>query len=283
MQIICPLCKQPLTDTGKSWCCDNNHSFDKAKQGYTHLLPVQHKKSKAPGDDKNMVAARGRFLSGGYYKPLSEHINQLLIERIDPPPDKPVAVIDAGCGEGYYTSQLQQSLSDKGISSDICGIDISKFAVLAGAKRNKNVSWFVANSAAMPVADYSADILLSFFAPLLAQEFRRCLKPTGLLLVASTGPNHLIELRRLLYDEVDDKTLQPDNQLADLFSPQVAQNPVQYTIDLTDNQAIIDLLAMTPHFWRVSPQRKKVLDQLEKLTVSIDINLHCYTVTDCST
>jgi len=46
------------------------HSFDIASQGYANLLPVQHKRSRDPGDSKEMVAARRRFLTAGFYSRL---------------------------------------------------------------------------------------------------------------------------------------------------------------------------------------------------------------------
>ena len=60
----CPLCGEPLTgDTALK--CGRNHSFDRAKEGYWHLLPVQSMRTKAPGDSKEMVAARRAFLTPG--------------------------------------------------------------------------------------------------------------------------------------------------------------------------------------------------------------------------
>lgn len=34
-------------------------------RGHTHLLPVQNKRSRDPGDSKEMVASRCRFLNAG--------------------------------------------------------------------------------------------------------------------------------------------------------------------------------------------------------------------------
>jgi 23S rRNA (guanine745-N1)-methyltransferase len=50
MSLICPLCHSPLAFTARSWCCENRHQFDQAKEGYVNLLPVQHKRSREPGD-----------------------------------------------------------------------------------------------------------------------------------------------------------------------------------------------------------------------------------------
>ncbi|MCI2284110.1 hypothetical protein L3081_12860 [Colwellia sp. MSW7] len=67
---LCPLCQQALILNDNTYRCINNHSFDRAKQGYVNLLPVQFKHSKAPGDNKDMVNARRAFLDKGFYQPL---------------------------------------------------------------------------------------------------------------------------------------------------------------------------------------------------------------------
>ena len=62
----CPICKAPLLKEEQVYRCENRHSFDISKEGYTHLLPPNQKHSAAPGDDKGMAAARRDFLSKGY-------------------------------------------------------------------------------------------------------------------------------------------------------------------------------------------------------------------------
>ena len=273
MLITCPLCRQPLQQEERRWHCDNNHSFDIAKQGYTNLLPVQNKKSKSPGDDANMVMARNQFLDGGYYQPLSTAINQLILKHLIKRPS--ATVIDAGCGEGYYSSHLRRAIKSMNIDCDMAAMDISKFALRAAAKRDKAIQWFVANSNALPVADHLCDALLCLFAPLQAKEFHRCLREDGQLLVASTGKNHLIELRELLYDDVRDSVFDPGIAIEDYFEP-TSSTSVNFTLDLPDSATINNLFAMTPHYWRVSPERKTILQDLDHLCVSVDIQLHCF-------
>ena len=74
----CPLCGAPLAGDN-ALKCPSGHSFDRAKEGYWHLLPVQNTRTKAPGDSREMVAARRAFLSAGYYgifgQALYEHKN----------------------------------------------------------------------------------------------------------------------------------------------------------------------------------------------------------------
>ena len=59
---------------GNGLACSNRHSFDRARQGYYNLLPVQHKNSRDPGDNQAMVEARRRFLDGGHYAPLARRL-----------------------------------------------------------------------------------------------------------------------------------------------------------------------------------------------------------------
>lgn len=282
MHYLCPQCQKTLIKDDKRWHCENKHSFDIAKQGYSNLLLVQNKRSKIPGDDAEMVAARQRFLEGGYYRPLSDAINTYVIEHFEPVNDaetKPErrSLIDAGCGEGYYTSQLAEQLRLQTLQCDITGIDISKFAVKTAAKRNKNIEWFVASSSHLPVDSNSCDALLSLFSPLPEQELFRCLKNNGLLIVASTGKDHLIELREILYDKVNETTLQVESKLQKHFK-QLSQKAIQFTIQLNDQQSINDLLTMTPHYWKATPESKMRLISYNELTVSIDINLHRFHV-----
>ena len=66
MSYLCPLCHAPLDPEGKSFVCPQGHQFDKAKEGYVNLLPVQHKRPKDPGDSSEMMQARRTFLDAGH-------------------------------------------------------------------------------------------------------------------------------------------------------------------------------------------------------------------------
>ena len=109
----CPLCHTPLTCEPTRWYCAHNHSFDVAKQGYINLLPVQHKKTRQPGDDALMIEARAAFLGAGHYAPLRDAIAQLIA------PLKPKHLLDIGCGDGYYTQALAA------FSDSVTAIDLS--------------------------------------------------------------------------------------------------------------------------------------------------------------
>nr|WP_325188535.1 hypothetical protein [uncultured Oscillibacter sp.] len=96
----CPLCAAPLERTAGAYRCPGGHSFDIAKEGYVHLLPPNQKHSALPGDDREMVLARREFLSGGYYQPLLNTLCSRILALSGETP----ALLDAGCGEGWYTA-----------------------------------------------------------------------------------------------------------------------------------------------------------------------------------
>ena len=88
----CPLCASPLERGERTYRCPRGHSFDRAREGYVHLLPANQKHAREPGDDKAMAAARSRFLDGGWYAPLREALCRLALASA---PEAP-AVLDAG-------------------------------------------------------------------------------------------------------------------------------------------------------------------------------------------
>src|SRR5690606_28202699 len=94
----CPLDGSVLQQSGRSWQCKAGHCFDIARQGYVHLLPVQKKRSKDPGDNKEMVAARQRFLNAGFYQPIAEALSFAVFPEGFS--QSSISCLDAGCGEG---------------------------------------------------------------------------------------------------------------------------------------------------------------------------------------
>lgn len=102
----CPVCGGPLDREERVYRCADRHSYDIAKEGYTYLLPPNQKHSADPGDDKAMSAARRDFLSKKYYAPLLN----TLCSRILPLVGEHPVILDAGCGEGYYTAGIRADL-----------------------------------------------------------------------------------------------------------------------------------------------------------------------------
>jgi 23S rRNA (guanine745-N1)-methyltransferase len=75
--LACPICSAPLNAVDNGVACPAGHRFDRARQGYLNLLPVQHKNSRDPGDNQAMVEARRDFLNAGHYAPVAKRLAEL--------------------------------------------------------------------------------------------------------------------------------------------------------------------------------------------------------------
>ena len=267
--LTCPVCQSSLTMQDNRLSCTQGHSFDRAKQGYWNLLLSHKKKSKDPGDNAEMVRARRHFLDQGHYRQLSDRINQLVLSSL---PDTPSHILDMGCGEGFYTSTLEQALSDAGRTDALIGLDISKHAVKAACARSQSIDWLVASGANIPVPAESLDGLTVLFSRLMPEAFAKPLKQGGFLLLAWTGEQHLIELRELIYDEVRPSHYDPVKQLVPLFELE-SVTEVNYGFALNDNQSILTLLGMTPHSQRMPQAKREQFAALTSLQLTLDVKL----------
>lgn len=266
-QLCCPLDAEPLTLQERAWRCPHGHSFDVAKQGYVNLLPVQNKRSKDPGDSKAMVQARSRFLQQGFYAPLATAIADTVWR------EAPTRLLDAGCGEGYYLRALMAP--EKAVNAEVAGLDISKWAVQAAAKTAKDATWLVASNSSIPLASGSVDTLLCLFGFPVSDEFKRVLAADGRLVMVDPAAKHLRELKEVIYDDVREKPEQlpvSPNEWA-LKSEQ----RLTFAIDLPDQQAIQDLLIMTPHLYRASASGRERAEALTSLTLTVDAWLRVFT------
>lgn len=271
--LICPVCASPLTQSEKTYHCANNHSFDKAKQGYVNLLLSNQKKTQQPGDNKEMVKSRIDFLKKDYYLPivtaLNEAIQQKLAKLQRPNPN----IVDLGCGVGYYLSHLRNALLSSFPGACYWGTDISKEAIHCANQHDKAISWIVSSNKNLPFASESIDIALSVFSPLYHDEVKRILSPNGLLFAVTPAKNHLMELREYLFDEL--KEIDEDKLLlkTDGFFEFSESLPIQSSMTLESKEEIENLLKMTPFYWRSSAFKKDMLLSLDKLKVSIDVML----------
>jgi 23S rRNA (guanine745-N1)-methyltransferase len=269
--LACPLDGKPLRADGATWRCAAGHCFDVASQGYTHLLPVQKKRSLDPGDSKEMVAARRRFLNAGYYQPIAAAVSRVALAAF--PPGATLSCLDAGCGEGYYLRQLAAAESQVKTLA-VLGLDISKWAVLSAAKQDKRPNWVVGSNANLPALSGTLDILLCMFGFPVYPEFARVLKPGGLLLQVDSGPDHLRELREIIYP-----SLKPErttgNQVPAGFVEQTGET-VRVPLSLSGKEQIADLLAMTPHLYRASAEGRAKAAALTELMVTVDVRLSCF-------
>lgn len=264
----CPVCGQALTRLERVWVCENRHSFDVAKQGYVNLL-LHGGSGKRHGDDKRMVLARRDFLDRGHYDPLSDRISALCCKYAG----GEALLLDAGCGEGKYTCDALNALRNAGKIAAAVGVDISKDALIGAAKRDKSLTLAVASSAALPMMDESADIVLNIFSPFAAEEFRRVLKPDGVLIRAWPLEKHLWELKTLIYDRPYPNA--PDDPKREGFTLLETQ-ALRYPIHLSSPAEIQALFEMTPYYYKTSREDQQKAANASVLTVSLEFGVGVY-------
>lgn len=255
--LCCPVCGRPLRQEAAAWRCPAGHSFDRAAAGYVHLLPSGAMHSRLPGDNQQMVAARRSFLASGGYARLCAGVVQAVAETLAPV-QRPV-VLDAGCGEGYYTHQIWQALAPQ--QPQVYGFDLAKAALKTAARRTPEATFAVASLFHLPVADGCADGLVDIFAPVAGEEFARVLRPGGWLFLVGPGPRHLFGMKQVLYQTPYENPVE-ERKLPG-FTVQ-GRRLVRDRLTLTGEQ-IPNLFAMTPYFWKTPREGAARLAALKTL------------------
>lgn len=268
--LICPVCGKKLCLSGKTYVCPERHSFDISKSGYVNLLLSKHIGRTVHGDNKLMLQARRSFLEKGYYSPLREELCGMVQRNF-----RSGVILDAGCGEGYYTSAIYSQLEQSEIAAEIYGIDISKIAVEMAAKRRNNITYAAASVFHIPVEDSSCSMLVTLFAPYCGEEFQRILAPDGMMIMAIPSENHLWEMKSAIYDIPYKNQVKP----YELEGFQLAEKKrISYRISLESQEDIQSLFSMTPYYYRTGKEQQERLSSLESLETAVDFELLAYRV-----
>lgn len=254
---VCPVCSRPLERDGRTLRCEDGHSFDLARSGYVNL--IAGRAPKLEPDSREMVAARVAIFSRGRYAELRRALADMARKYCDG------ALLDAGCGEGYF-------MEDAAREFRTAGIDLSKFAADAAAKRLHGAAEIaVASVYKLPIADRSMSLVQNIFSPYCGAEFRRVLADGGTLVVASPSACHLAELKAIVYDEPP--TAAPREHRLDGFKlVEEREIAASETIDGIELRA---LFAMTPHS-RSHAAHPERLNAVDALTVTTGFDVAVY-------
>jgi len=265
---VCPVCggSLQLLQSGKTYTCQNQHSFDLAKEGYLNLLPVQYKHSKEPGDSKQMMTARREFLEAGFYEPMAKTVAMMI--NANRTVGQNMRLLDLGCGEGYYSRKIA-SYCNHHEQIALHGIDIAKFAIAAAAKKQPNARFIVASSNRLPSPDQYFDFVLRVFAPSDDDELKRVLKSSGHLLTVTPGPRHLWQLKEFIYAEVKEHA---SESLVPQGFERLTTQRISYKITPNPQQRMA-LLQMTPFAWRANESVQQSLSSVSELEIETDFIL----------
>ena len=263
MDLLCPICGEALHREEHAFRCGSGHSFDIARQGYVNLLPVQHKHSKNPGDTKEQVASRRRVLDSGCYAPIAEALCRTARELGATGP-----ILDVGCGEGYYSTRLRDA-----IGGELVGLDISKEAVRRAAGSDKDALWLCATASRLPVPEESAGVITSLFALTIPGEFRRCLRPDGLYFQVLAAEDHLLGLKSIIYPTLFHREKENTPDIPGFTRIRTVPITFSFTVE---GQQVQDLLAMTPHVYRIGKEGARCLAGTQTLTDTASCILNVY-------
>lgn len=262
--LACPVCgsRMKQRDAGRVLYCDGvrSHCYDVARSGYVNLT----RPGEGEGDLAEAVRARSLFLRAGYYQKLSDAIDEILSAR------NASLVVDAGCGEGYYTNRMA-------VSRDVLGVDLSRAGVDAAAKLAKQcgarAAFAVGSIFSLPVQSGTIDAVTNLFAPCAEEEFARVLKPNGCLILVGAGERHLLGLKERIYS---DPYLNPGRADLPTHMRLLERSKLTYRICVEGNEDVKALFSMTPYYWRTSQADRAKLDDCDTLETDVDFDIFLY-------
>ena len=258
-------CRRPLSRKSNRFVCERGHSFDVARSGYLNLLQPQDRRSANPGDSKEAVAARRRFLERGFARQIADRGSRIAGAKRDLRSAIRDPILDVGCGEGYFTAEAGATH----------GVDISVPAIDAAARKYKDCFFIVANADRfLPYADHSFDLVMSITARMNPVEFERVLAPDGRLLIVLPAPDDLIELREAVLGEgtLIDRV---DRTVATFANFKLEEHERVATVAHLDRDAIHDVMASSYRGLRTK-QRER-LSALADLDVTLSRDLLLFT------
>lgn len=196
---------------------------------------------------------------------LQQTVAQRLLERLDLIKLQPQRILDVGAGTGQLTLQLTRRYKN----CEVIALDLApEMLKLARQRLGILDKWFgrqrfiCADADHLPLADNSVDMIISNFAIQWCSdldqtfgEFQRVLKPGGLLLFTTFGPDTLKELRqawRSVDDNIHVNSFIDMHDIGDAMIRSRLSDPVMDTERLTltykEGMAVMrDLKAMGAH------------------------------------
>jgi len=256
----CSICQNDMTfQKGASLVCMKGHCFDLSKYGYINFL---QKQTKTPYN-KELFESRRRVFEAGFYDDVINKIEDLIKQHASKSNGR---LLDAGCGEGFFTNRLADDLGYQ-----VFAADIEKEAIKIGARAGSSAKFFVGDLAKLPLQTSIVDVIVNIFSPASYEEFHRVLTEDGLVIKVVPNEHYLVELREGAKDQLSGERYS-NHQVINLFETNLQalyHQRLTYTLPLTAEQRS-DFMAMTPMMFHVD--RTKVdLDAIQTITIDVDV------------
>lgn len=253
----CPICHETLQLSVTSLRCENNHSFDLAKQGYIHFAG----ETKETMYDTVLFEARQTILQKtNLYEQVQKVMNQLL-DRY-----KCEAILDVGCGEGTHTVSCAKE------GRFIAGVDLAKDGIQLAAKTYRGVEWFVADLANLPYKNESFDTILNILSPANEREFRRVLKEDHLIVKVVPNAYYLTEVRQAFTNEATYNAEETHRHIKEKYEV-IESKEIFEKVPFTSNDWA-NLVQMTPLSWHADAMT--VMEFLEGAPEAVTMDVTVY-------
>src|SRR5699024_7272279 len=263
----CPICNENMDiDKDINFTCQNNHSYNIAKQGYIHFFH----KSVPSSYDKGLFQARQFILSRtALYQAVTEEIVQLIEQftKVKNP-----TIVDMGCGEGSHLANVCQKLSPVAIG---IGFDIAKEAILLATNYNDTILTSVADIADVPLHEAQTDIVLNVLSPSNYKEFNRITHDDSIIIKVIPNENYLREIREQLFSVKEKQQNYSNEAVVNRFRDTyniIAEKHILHEYKV-DDSTLQNLINMTPLTWNASNCAYEQLMAANIKEITIDITI----------
>lgn len=259
----CPICgtRMKIIKSGRLFC-KKEHAFDVSKKGYVNFL----NETKKNNYDKELFYNRKEIFRQGFYTPVAEEIYRIIKEYREERELSSLRLLDAGCGEGYYSNFLAEKSW-----IHVFPLDLSKEAISMATDYPEAAGWCIGDLSRTPFRDRSMDIILDVLTPANYKEFKRVLKNQGILIKVIPGDDYLKELRMAAKDQLVHQNY--SNQETIAYAKEhmkiSGSSSLNYHLPLGSEQ-ILPFLKMTPMLSHINLTEMD-LSSVKEITISMDI------------
>ena len=180
-------------------------------------------------------------------------------------PFEGLRLLDIGCGDGGFLRNL--SYIHRRVGLDIVHRKLETDIEFVLHDLTQKMPFDKASFDAI----FAGEILEHLFdTDHFLRECHRVLKPGGTLILVEPGEKHLQELREIIYAEPSsEKTEIKSNNENDYTL--IDTQTLEFKIELTRNEQILNLLSMTPHLFRANSEGKASIENMDSLSLTTDI------------